>query len=52
MTISEEIIIMLNNKLSYLQALKTAAVRIGDITQVYEIDNKILEVTTLLQQLA
>lgn len=52
MTLSEEIKIMLNNKLSYLQRLRANAVSIGDITEILSIDNKIAEVTALLEQLA
>lgn len=52
MTVSEEIVTLLTNKLTYLQSLKDRAIQIGDLVQIAEVDNKILEVTTLLQQLA
>ena len=52
MSIADEIITLLTNKLSYLRSLRDRAVEIGDITQISDIDNKILEVTNLLQQLA
>jgi hypothetical protein len=51
-TISDEIITLLTNKLSYLRSLRNRAVEIGDITQIADIDNKIVEVSNLLQQLA
>jgi hypothetical protein len=52
MTISDEIITLLTNKLSHLRSLRNRATEIGDITQISDIDNKIVEVTNLLQQLA
>jgi hypothetical protein len=43
MTINEELIMLCNNKIAYLESVRVIAFNIGNISEVNNIDAKILE---------
>ena len=51
MTINEELIMLCNNKIVYLESVRVIAFNIGNISEVANIDAKILETKQELQKL-
>ena len=51
MTTNEELIMLCNNKIVYLESLRVTAFNIGNISEVSNIDIKLLEVKTELERL-